>query len=104
MGRKAKKWITPAALLLAAVIGAAALLPGIRHSMRDGGRAAVRQAILRSAAECYAVEGAYPASLDYLQAHYGLTVNRQDYIIIYEAYASNQLPDVQVLIRGEDRS
>ena len=49
------------------------------------------------------VEGAYPESLSYLKEHYGLTVNEKDYIITYEVFASNQMPDVQVLVRGEER-
>ena len=80
-----------------------AWLPRLRRTIREGGRAAIRQAVLRSAVECYTVEGAYPESLSYLKEHYGLTVNEKDYIITYEVFASNQMPDVQVLVRGEER-
>ena len=62
----------------------------------------MKNAVIRSAVECYAVEGAYPDSLSYLEQHYGLTVNHRDYIVSYEAYAGNQLPDVRVLVRGEE--
>ena len=48
------------------------------------------------------MEGVYPESLSYLEKNYGLTVNRQDYIITYEVFADNQLPSVQVLVRGEE--
>ena len=41
--------------------------------------------------------------ISYLKEHYGLTVNEKDYIITYEVFASNQMPDVQVLVRGEER-
>lgn len=100
--RKHRKWICAAVLLLAAAAGIAALLPGMRRSIRETGRAAVKNAVIRSAVECYAVEGAYPDSLSYLEQNYGLTVNHRDYIVSYEAYAGNQLPDVQVLVRGEE--
>ena len=100
--RKHKKWICAAVLLLAVAAGIAALLPGMRRSIRETGRAAVKNAVIRSAVECYAVEGAYPDSLSYLEQHYGLTVNHRDYIVSYEVYAGNQLPDVQVLVRGEE--
>ena len=33
----------------------------------------LRLAIQRSAVHCYAVEGVYPESLDYLKEHYGIT-------------------------------
>ena len=58
-------------------------------------------AVLRSAMECYAVEGVYPESLDYLEQHYGLRVNHRDYIVTYEVFASNQPPSIQVLLKGE---
>ena len=96
-----KKTLTAAVLLLAAVIAAAAVFPAVRGRVRENGRTAVREAVLRSAVECYTVEGAYPESLEYLTEHYGLTVNRNTYIVVYEAFASNQLPEVQVLVRGE---
>lgn len=69
---------------------------------RNQARAAVREAVLRSAVECYTLEGAYPESLEYLEKHYGLTVNKKEYIVTYEVFADNQLPTVQVLVRGEE--
>lgn len=56
----------------------------------------VRNAVLESAMQCAAVEGAYPASLDYLEEHYGLIVNHADYVVTYEAFAANQPPSVEV--------
>ena len=99
---KWRKWMYGAVLVLA-LAAVVALTPGIRKNVREGGRTAVRQAVLRSAVECYTVEGAYPESLDYLIQNYGLTVNRDNYIIVYEVFASNQLPDVQVLVQGENK-
>ena len=51
---------------------------------------------------CDTLEGAYPESLEYLEKHYGLTVNKKEYIVTYEVFADNQLPTVQVLVRGEE--
>ena len=97
---KKPKWILIVLLVLAAA-AAAVLIPSARSSIREGGRESIREAVLRSAVECYAVEGAYPESLEYLIENYGLSVNNSRYIVVYNAFASNQLPDVQVLIRGE---
>ena len=96
-----KRHLAAALLLLLVVIAAAAALPAVRSHVREDGRAAIREAVLRSAVECYTVEGAYPESLEYLTENYGLTINRDAYMVIYEAFASNQLPEVQVLVRGE---
>ena len=59
----------------------------------------VKQAVLRCAVQCYAVEGAYPENLDYMEENYGLTINEKQYIVIYDAFASNLLPQVSVLPR-----
>lgn len=103
MKKKRKTLLILGALLLAAVVTLteAVRLPALRRDIREESRTAIREAVIRSAVACYAVEGAYPASLDYLEAHYGLAVNHRDFIVTYEAFASNVLPTVQVLVRGE---
>ena len=60
-----------------------------------GGFAAVQ----RSALQCYAVEGAYPPDLQYLEDNYGLQVNKKDFYVTYEAFASNLPPTVRVTVR-----
>lgn len=101
-GKRKTRRIFPAVLILAVLLALAALLPGIRRDLRESSRDAIRDTVIRCAVECYAVEGAYPDSLQYLEDHYGLTVNHRDFIVTYEVFASNQLPDVQVLVRGEE--
>lgn len=88
-----------AVLLLALVL--CAVLPAARRAVQEQSRAAIKDAVLRSAVQCYAVEGVYPPSLDYLEQHYALVVNHEAYIVSYEIFASNQMPSVQVLVRGE---
>lgn len=91
----------PALLLVLAAALLLALLPRLGRQIREESRGAIRDAVLRSAMECYAVEGVYPESLDYLEQHYGLRVNHRDYIVTYEVFASNQPPSIQVLLKGE---
>lgn len=57
-------------------------------------------ALSRSIAQCYAVEGTYPPSLEYLKEHYGLTYNEDYFFIDYQVFGSNLLPDVTVLQRS----
>lgn len=59
----------------------------------------VRNAVMDAAMQCAAVEGAYPSSLKYLEDHYGLIVNHTDYVVTYEAFASNVPPSVVVMPR-----
>ena len=57
----------------------------------------LESSIRRSAVHCYALEGFYPDSLDYLQRHYGLTYDEEKYVISYEVIGSNLMPDVSVI-------
>ena len=59
----------------------------------------LQQAIRRSAVHCYAVEGSYPESLNYLKEHYGITYDPEKYIVDYEIIGSNLMPDVKVFAR-----
>lgn len=71
----------------------------MEESTRQQGAASIRETVLASALQCCAIEGAYPQSLQYLVDNYGLTVNEDDYIITYEAFASNVMPSVVVVPR-----
>lgn len=71
----------------------------ISTDLREQGAESMRQVILDAAVQCAAIEGSYPATLSYLESHYGVTVNHDDYIITYEAFASNVMPTVTVVPR-----
>ena len=62
----------------------------------------VLDAVRAAALTCYAVEGAYPRTLEELERGYGLAYNRDAYIVVYDAFASNIMPDIQVLRKGAD--
>lgn len=66
------------------------------HTAHEQGAVTLRESILQAADQCYAIEGAYPATLRYLELRYGLSVNRTDYYVTYEAFASNIAPTVVV--------
>ena len=96
---KRKSWILWTLLILL-LLGALCLL------FSDGGRdlddssaLAIREAVQRSALQCYVVEGAYPPDLRYLEENYGLQVNQQDFYVTYDAFASNLPPTVRVTRR-----
>ena len=58
--------------------------------------AAVKNAVLT----CYAVEGTYPESLEYLREHYKLAYNTERFVVEYDAFASNVMPEIVVRERG----
>ena len=70
---------------------------GAQAAMREQAAQSLRTAVLDAAVQCYALEGAYPQSLSYLEENYGVQVNHSRFIVSYEVYASNQLPVVAVL-------
>lgn len=61
----------------------------------------LENAITRSITHCYAVEGSYPASLDYLKENYGLTYDEDLFFVDYQTIGSNILPDVTIIEKGE---
>ena len=54
----------------------------------------------KSLVNCYAIEGAYPDSLSYLEEHYGLQIDHNRYVVDYEPFGDNIWPTVQVVRRG----
>ncbi len=61
----------------------------------------IRTTVLSSVSQCYALEGAYPPNLQYLEDNYGLIMDKSRYIYHYEMFASNIFPDVKVLYLRE---
>ena len=59
----------------------------------------IRDAVRARALQCYVIEGAYPESLSYLEENYGLTINKDDYKVIYTPFAENMPPEVRVIYR-----
>lgn len=56
-------------------------------------------AVLRSAVQCYAIEGFYPPNIEYLEDNYGLIYDRDKYVVSYSIFASNIMPDVEVYFK-----
>lgn len=99
MGKKRNRWgiaWLPAAVLILLCFLTAVSRVG--SGQRTEGKAQLEETLRRTAAACYAAEGVYPPSLAYMQEHYGIRIN-EEYTVIYEAVASNLMPDITVLDR-----
>lgn len=81
-----------AALLLAFLLSLT--LVKARQSARETEQ--LETAIRRACVTCYAVEGRYPRSLAYIVEHYGVTVDADAFVVRYDAYAENLMPDIHV--------
>lgn len=98
--RRKRRRRKAAALCVLAAVLCVLLWAGARGAQRMAraqAAASVRSAVLRAAVQCYAVEGLYPQTLAYLEQNYGLQVNHQAFVVSYEAFASNVMPNVKVL-------
>ncbi|RHT55964.1 hypothetical protein DW757_11460 [Clostridium sp. AM29-11AC] len=62
----------------------------------------LRDAIRRASVQCYAIEGRYPPSVEYLEEHYGIVIDRDRYHVFYDGWASNVMPDITVLPVAEE--
>lgn len=58
---------------------------------------ALTDAIRRASVQCYAIEGRYPPSVEYLEENYGIVIDRRQYNVFYDGWASNLMPDITVL-------
>ena len=50
--------------------------------------------------QCYAIEGRYPPSLEYMEEHYGLVYDKDIFFVDYQPIGSNLYPDVTVISIG----
>ena len=55
--------------------------------------------IYRAIVSCYALEGSYPESLEYLIENYNVRIDESKFIVHYMIFASNIMPDVDVIAR-----
>ncbi len=85
-------------VLFAALI--AALVIGVRFfsgRANEQGADTLRDGIRRASVQCYAIEGRYPPSVDYLEQNYGIQIDRNRYNIFYNGFASNIMPEITVI-------
>ncbi|MCR5831568.1 MAG: hypothetical protein K6G67_05420 [Lachnospiraceae bacterium] len=54
-------------------------------------------AVSKDIIHCYAIEGYYPPSLSYIEDHYGLTYDKDKYLVDYVPVGDNIMPSVTIL-------
>lgn len=62
----------------------------------------LHNAIQNALTLCYAQEGFYPASLDYLIENYGIVID-ENFIVSYQAFASNFRPNFHIYRIGDEK-
>lgn len=74
-------------------------LQSISQSSTEKQKQSLETALHRDIIHCYAVEGTYPPSLEYIKTHYGLTYNEDLFFVDYQPIASNLMPDYTIIER-----
>ncbi len=90
-------------MLCVFVVTLALVLTGLSRagsSVSSGGTQAAEEAVRRAALCCYAFEGAYPESYEYLKEHYPPGINESLYSVHYTAVAPSLMPELAVVRRG----
>lgn len=85
-----------AAVVLAILVLIGSALAGLPDRRSAEQLQIAAQAIDRAARQCYALEGAYPPGLEYLESHYGLVLDRENYHYYYEVVGANIRPIIEV--------
>ena len=100
--KKRRRWpaaaFTAALVLIALCVGRL-VLPASGRDMGEESERAIKAAVERCALQCYVVEGAYPPSLGYLEENYGLQINKKEFYVSYDIFASNVPPAIKVVSR-----
>lgn len=65
----------------------------------------LQTAMTRASVQCYAIEGRYPPSAEYLEEQYGVSIDRNHYAVFYNGFASNVMPEITVVpLEGDQES
>lgn len=83
--------------LFAAILLLLASLSNISKTTSSEEMKSLTTAVNHAVMHCYAVEGRYPESLSYIEAHYGITYDTDKYYIDYRPIASNIKPDITII-------
>ncbi len=84
-------------VLLALLIAAALfLLHSLSREVDQDRQQMLEDTIRNYAVQCYALEGAYPETLRYLEDNYTLELNRDQFVYHYRFIGSNMMPEISV--------
>lgn len=68
----------------------------VENSFEDNDVKLAEETVKSYALQCYALEGSYPETIDYLTENYTLSLNKDKYVYHYDYIGSNIMPDISV--------
>ncbi|MDR0857591.1 MAG: hypothetical protein LBN97_01010 [Oscillospiraceae bacterium] len=87
------------AVFVLVVVMILSILPGAAEANTGEQLRMLDNSIRKAVVVCYALEGRYPESIEYLIENYGIRVDNSKFIVGYSIFASNIMPDVDVRLR-----
>lgn len=54
----------------------------------------LENSIRKATMTCYATEGVYPPTLEYLKKNYGIQIDESRFTVFYEVFAKNLMPEI----------
>ena len=82
-------------VFLAVTVIVVMAISDVRRTSSEESLTIAENSIRRAVITCYAQEGRYPESIEYLKENYGLYIS-DDYTVRYNIFASNIMPDIKV--------
>ena len=86
------------ALCVLVLVGFSTALDSLNSGHETEDRRQLEEAQRRGCVACYATEGVYPPTLEYLKERYGVQVDENRYTVFYDVFADNLMPDITVLV------
>lgn len=77
---------------------------GLKDGNSEKEKAQLEEAIRRSVITCYAAEGVYPPDFAYVKEKYGIVVDESRYLVVYDVFAENLMPEITVLERAYEEN
>ena len=79
-----------------------ASVDNLNRGKNEEGKARLEQALKQCAVTCYATEGIYPPDVEYMKEHYGIQIDEERYLVRYEIFAENLMPDITVVEKNDE--
>ncbi|MBR0598858.1 hypothetical protein [Sinanaerobacter chloroacetimidivorans] len=99
--RKERIWhelILPIAIFICLAVFLYTGVGNVSLASQEENKAILQDALKRAVVQCYAIEGMYPPSIEYLEDNYGIVYDHDSFIVHYEVFAGNILPDITVIL------
>lgn len=99
----ARRLIVSLAVFVVLIFACLYTLSAAGRGNDEEARAQLDAALRKAAVTCYAVEGRYPANLEELRSRYGVVIDSTRFAVFYDAFSTNQMPNITVRMKGGAR-